>query len=76
MSAEKCGQAVLTSEMISEAIERAANQSGSDAPMRLISVRANNMLKRIHQKEPGWDSWTVEAEIWWKARRFGILEDE
>lgn len=74
MSAEKCG-GILTPEMIETATNKAA-KTGGHIPDRIISVRADRILKKIHHKAPNWDSWTIEAEIWWKARSMGITEEE
>lgn len=74
MSAEKCG-GPITLEMVELAANKIAETSGK-VPQRIISVRADRILRKIHHKAPGWDSWTVEAEIWWKARSMGITEEE
>lgn len=73
MTHRECG--VLNFELIEQAAERAAKQ-GMHLPDRIISVRAAMILKKIHHKYPDWDSWTVEPEIWVKAYKMGILEDE
>lgn len=74
MSAEKCGP-VLTQEMIRQAAERAAARAGQPSE-RVISVKAHEMLKKIHTREPGWDSWHVSGEIWYKAYKMGLLDEE
>lgn len=74
MSAEKCG-GIITFEMVETAAKKIAERGGS-IPDRIISVRAAKMLKKIYHKSPGWDSWSVESEIWWKARSMGIIEEE
>lgn len=74
MSAEKCGTPI-TIEMIERATIKIAQQ-GHQLPDRIISPKANHLLKRIQQKEPGWDDWSVSGEIWWKAYKMGLLGDE
>lgn len=74
MSAEKCG-GFITFEMIQSATKKAAETSGKST-QRIISYRANSVLKKIQHRLPDWDHWTFEAEIWFKARSLGIMEEE
>lgn len=75
MSAEKCGRP-LTIEDIEKAAELAVANYGYKTLDRVISYRAAKMLKRIQLKDPGWDHWMVEAEIWVKAYKLGLVENE
>jgi hypothetical protein len=73
MSAKKCGQkfAVLI-------IEDDADYAPSDTvclPTLVCSRRAYSMFNRIRRKYPNF--FTIhEAEIWKKARRMGLMEEE
>jgi len=77
MSAEKCGGGSLTIEMLRSAYVAGLRESSRPTMFdRNVSFRTADMLKKIQAKIPGWDNWTVPAEIWLKARSLGITEEE
>lgn len=67
--------AVLTPELIEAAAIKAATTPGS-LPDRVISFRAHQTLRKIQAKCPGWDNWTTEPEIWYKAYTLGLVAEE
>lgn len=71
MSAEKCG--ALSLESLREIFSKMANTGGSP-PELIIGTRAYHFLKKIRSKIPNYEPQT-EAEIWFKARSLGIIEE-
>lgn len=49
-----------------------ASKRGGRVPDRIIGVKAHNLLKKIHEIEPEWNSWQFEMEIQLKAMKLGI----
>lgn len=74
MSAEVCGNGILTPSMIEAARQFAVNE-GHSMTYITVSPKACYMMQRIRAKFPNFIA-TCEAEIWWKAYSVGLLEDE
>lgn len=72
MSASVCG-APLTQEMLEKAAQKALELHRPD-PM-LISLKAYRMLQKIYNKHPDFFP-TCETDIWIKAYKMGLTEDE
>lgn len=74
MSAEKCGNGVLTLEMVQAAAKKAALQ-GLELPLKVFSFKAYTILQRIWGKYPSFEP-SCEAEIWLKAHQMGLINEE
>lgn len=66
MSAEKCG----------ETFSFEIHQRVPEFRERQTTPRSQALLQKIQQKEPGWDDWTIPGEIWFKAYKLGLLDEE
>lgn len=73
MSAEKCG-GTLTFEILQKAANLAISK-GLDVPLPILSVKACRMLKKIQHKFPDFQPLS-EADIWYKAYKMGLTEEE
>lgn len=72
MSAEKCG-IPLTADMFEEATKKFLEPTPK--PPIIVGPRAYRMLQKIRFKFPDFEP-LAEAEIWFKAYKMGITEDE
>lgn len=66
MSAEKCGESFLFE----------IEQRVPVVRQRETTPRSQALLQKIQAKEPGWDDWDTPGQIWYKAYKMGLLDEE
>ena len=75
MPAESCGKGAITLKMLHNATEVIVNK-GFEPYERIVSPKAYRLLKKIRAKLPGWDNWSIETEILWKAYTMGLIDHD
>jgi hypothetical protein len=75
MSRRAKNKGVLTYEMLNDFVEK-SSKMGYRPPDRIISFKADKVLKEIRKIEPGWNDFICDMEVYYKAAKLGIKRDQ